>query len=244
MADSKSLAAEELKSLSIEDTTDLVLRRGKIAVGSTHERFRPLRDSTKKKYIEVAEEWLKNGGNATKAYLSVYPNSSEKAAQSNGCNVMGHPEIQGFLALCWKNVCKQENVGPEYVLRELFNHSRVNMVDYLPDPSSGLGVVEHLKSLPKNVQKRLRAIDLEESEVPGQYGTATKKNLKVKGVDSQRAIEVLAKALGVFAEAEQASQRFDHSDMIERGVARLHTLGTLDTTKLYDEEGKLIEEGT
>jgi hypothetical protein len=241
--ETQELLTKERKESAVEDSTDLILRRGKVAVGETHDRYRPLKEKTKIKYIAVATEWLKNGGNATEAYLSVYPTVKRTTATSKGCDVMGHPEVQEFLAECWNRASKHENIGPEYVFRELISASKVNVVDYLPDPDSGMGIVEHLKALPKVVQRRLRSLDLSESETPGQHGTAIHKNLKVKGLDPQRAIEMLAKALGIFAEAEQkgSAGHFDHAEMIEKGVARLHALGTLDTAKLYDEEGHLLD---
>ena len=205
-------------------------------------RARRLQPATLDKYMKVATEWLRNGCNATKAYMSVYPKSNPQTAAKMGWAVLNHPKIQKFLEASWHKATEENQVDAEYIYSELLNASRANPTDYLPDAGSDIDPLEHIKALPENVQRRLRTVDLEESTIPGQHGTARRQRMRFKTVDPQRAVETLAKALGIFASAETQQHSINHADLIERGVARLHKLGTLDTTLLYDEDGNFLDD--
>ena len=158
---------------------------------------RKLQPPTFDKYMKVATEWLRNGCNATKAYMFVYPKSNPQTAAKMGWEVLNHPKIQKFLQASWNKATEKTEVDAEYIYRELLNASQSNPTDYLPDAGSDIDPLEHVKSLPEHVQRRLRAVDLEESTIPGQHGTARRQRMRVKTVDPQRAVETLAKALGI-----------------------------------------------
>lgn len=60
---------------------------------------RNIRDKTWEKYYAVADAWLTNGYDATKAYQSVYPNCKDrKTAMDAFCNIKKIPEIAEYIA--------------------------------------------------------------------------------------------------------------------------------------------------
>lgn len=67
-------------------------------------------------WIKFVDAYIENGGNATKAYMSAYPNCSKRAARSCGSDLLAKPDI--LLEL--DNRLKSQRVTDEFISAGLF----------------------------------------------------------------------------------------------------------------------------
>jgi hypothetical protein len=141
----------------------------------------------------------------------------------------------------------EAEIDSQFVVRELLNGSMANPVDYLPDGTADLSLsdwVSHLKSLPDNVQRRLRSIDIVAQDYTYEDGSVSQKTgVKLRTIDPQRSVEQLGKATGQLRDHVDVDVHFHHGETIMRAVARAKHMGQLDPGRIFDEHGNLIEDG-
>jgi len=210
-------------------------------------RVRKLMPETKTKYYKVATEYLKNGFNRTKAYASVYPDAKQRTCESMGSEVINHPEVQSFLSDVFGRMTTEAELDAQYVVKELLNGAMTNAVDYLPDDTADLSLsdyVSHLKSLPANVQRRLRSVDIVSQDYTNDDGSVSHKTgIKFRTIDPQRSVEQLGKATGILRDQVDITHHFNPGDTIMKAVARAKHMGKIEPGRIFDEKGNIIEEG-
>jgi len=191
-------------------------------------RYRKLHADTLAKYQAVAAEYLKNGFNKTKAYAAIYPDASPATAATEGKRVLDHPQIEAFLRTVWERVSDRAEVSASYVLGQWLNQSEANVADYLESDGRGGMQVRDITQLPRDVQKRLRSIDVSTNERVQEDGTTiTSSSIKMRTVDAQRAQENLAKVLGILRDQQDINVTVNTGQAIADAFTRLKTVGKL-----------------
>jgi len=204
-----------------------------------------LTDETRAKYFRVATEFLRNGFNRTRAYMSVYPDSKKSSAATSVKRVLDHVEVQAFLKSVWDRMTEQADLDSQYIMRELLNASLANPVDYIPPDTTDLAQsLDHIRSLPNHVQRRLRQIKVKHRTYTYEDGsTSDSSEIDFKVIDAQAAIRDLAKIQGILTDHVEIGIHMTASDTIIKAMARAKKLGNLDPARIFDEHGQLIEEG-
>ena len=72
-----------------------------------------MEELTNKKHQRFIEEYLINGRNGTKAYMSVYPDSKEESASVNATRLLGNVKIRLYLDAQEKKITEKFQITRE-----------------------------------------------------------------------------------------------------------------------------------
>lgn len=82
--------------------------------------------------IRFCEEYVQNGGNATRAYLAAYPRvTKDVTAKADGYNLLRDPSIQEHIAYLQEDLRRHSEVTRQEVLQFVTSAMRVDIRDYL-----------------------------------------------------------------------------------------------------------------
>jgi len=190
---------------------------------------RQLRPDTLAKYTEVAQHYLSNGHNAAEAYATVYPKASRATCYTEAWRVLRHPQISQFLDSIHKKVSRRADsakIAAEAIMRDWYNHAQANVVDYFESDDNGQLMITDVTKLPVEVQRRLRSVDLTVKEIVTDSGDTIRTTvIKLKTVDPQKALDSLAKSIGLLNDTSDVNVIVNTADAMERAVQRRKTMG-------------------
>jgi hypothetical protein len=144
------------------------------------EKKRPAREETKQRWFSLAEEWLHNGNQGTKAYQKIYPKAGLSTAQQNSFKILHEPIVQEYIRE------RKIEIAKEAELRH--GVTRLTIID------------DQLKK-----KKALEKVfDLAQKEVLSEKEEALLKRMSnvIRTADVNKADEILIKLLGLY-EAEK-----------------------------------------
>jgi phage terminase small subunit len=148
-----------------------------------------------------ALEYMRNGRNATKAYLKTFPNSTYGAAAVSAHDLLKKPNISEFIKnyydALWKK--KEDEVGKTFEnLLRLANADISNVVEYEDDEMKIKNFSEIDTSIVQSVNH---------TEHPTKYGTAINKSVKL--FDKTKALSDLLKVLNMIQEKMAVTVNYD-----------------------------------
>jgi len=96
----------------------------------------------KLQWINFIKEYIKNGGNATEAYMVAYPKANRETARRNGSKLLTQTDIIGEIS----NHYDQESATESWVI----SSARKYVVNGLKDPKWAYAGVKALEMIAKN----------------------------------------------------------------------------------------------
>ena len=166
-----------------------------------------------------AKELIKNSMNATKAYQAVSPNVTAKTAATEGSRLLREPETIEILQPMLEQLFTNAGIDATYVFRRWVEMSQATPLDYFTINDDGQPVLD-MSDLTTAQRANLKEIKITDTK----FG----RNITIKVYDAQRAVESIAKHLGLLLEkmADEDLERI--GDIIERGVKRIKATKDLD----------------
>ena len=173
-------------------------------------------------------ELIKAGMDATIAYKAVSPRVTHATARNNGSRMLAEAGTVKILQPMLARLFSKAGIDANYVFRRWAEMSEASPLDYFEVTDSGdLGSLR-LNDLTPAQRCNLQSIKVTEymSE-----GVVTSRTTQVKVLNQQRAIEMIAKHLGLLVGrlAQEDVERI--GDVIERGISRIKKSRDLDGWK-------------
>lgn len=81
------------------------------------------------RHQQFCDEYLNNGLNATKAYLSVYKTVTEETAKVNGCKLLTKTNIKEYIDIKREETSKTLNITKESLIQDLIDIKNANKID-------------------------------------------------------------------------------------------------------------------
>lgn len=212
----------------------------------------PLKKITKN-HVNFVGEYIKNGWNATAAYMHAFPDCSENTARNRGPALANDPLILEEIQRQWKPMLQDVDADIGYLSRKIYNYTRVNMADYFTqvtieeplkteeghvmyddDGNPKIAevkqrlVLKDLHELPLWMQENIKEIEV----IPTEYGD----HIKVKLVDSFKATMELAKHLGVFKSLDEDGDLNKLKDQLVQGALRAQEAARMRREGAFDGE--------
>ncbi len=184
------------------------------------------------------KELIKSGMDATAAYKAVSPSVSNATARNNGSRMLAEAGTVKILQPMLARLFSKAGIDADYVFRRWAEMAEASPLDYFEVTDSGdLGSLR-LNDLTPAQRCNLQSIKVTEymSE-----GVVTSRATQVKVLNQQRAIEMIAKHLGLLVDrmAQEDVERI--GDVIERGISRIKKSRDLDGWKDIVLNAEIIE---
>lgn len=205
----------------------------------------------KKKELKLSHklfvaEYIANGGNATKAYMDTYPDTSYSTCMSNGEMLLRNTDIKEEIDKRLYSHTRKVELSSEdarRVLKEIIDFDPIELVN------SDTGVPRELRDIPKPIRRALAGIDVVTSVIGDDE---TIKTYKFKFHNKLQATDQLHKLLGLYAEVQSihevqvraicdliwAAIRELAPELIPKIVAKFKELHSQVDPELLDPEGK------
>ena len=140
----------------------------------------------KLRHIEFATEYLANGGDATAAYLAVYPNASRRSAYSLGAKLLQHADVVGLIDGAETQAMNKLEITAERIIRELACMAFVDAAELYDEH----GNLRRLSEIPEEARRAIVSID-----PPTEHSGP-----KAKTEGKRGALQLLGQTLALFAE--------------------------------------------
>lgn len=206
----------------------------------------PKRKDLKLSHKLFVAEYIANGGNATKAYMDTYPDTSYISAMDSSKELLRIPLIKEEIDKRLFSHSKKVDLTSEdakRVLKEIIDFDPIELVN------SDTGVPRELRDIPKPIRRALAGIDVVTSVIGDDE---TIKTYKFKFHNKLQATDQLHKLLGLYAEVQSihevqiraicdliwAAIRELAPELIPRIVAKFRELHSQVDPELLDAEGK------
>ena len=154
----------------------------------------PIKQEINDNHAKFINEYLNNGHNQVKAYISVYKNDSYAAANLQAIALMKRPEVQTYLSKRQNEIKERANIKSLDILHKLQTWLTC-------DPTDFIGLTpENIKELPVEVRQCIQDIEHTKREYTDRQGNqVTDHKIKVKLVDKTKAADMISKHIGLYA---------------------------------------------
>ena len=165
------------------------------------------------------QELIKHGMNASAAYQAVSPHCNANTAKVEGHRLLTDPNVIKILQPMLDRLFTETGIEATYVFRRWVEMSQATPLDYFTINNDGHPVLD-MSDLTPAQRANLKEIKITDTK----FG----RNITIKVYDAQRAVESIAKHLGLLLEkmADEDLERI--GDIIERGVKRIKATKDLD----------------
>jgi hypothetical protein len=193
------------------------------------------------------KELIKNSMNATSAYKAVSPKVTMKTAAANGHKMLRETETINLLTPMLQELFIDAGIEANYVFKRWVEMSQASPLDYFEiDPDGRLGQM-NLNGITEAQRLNLTSIKVDRSMVEktdddgNVTHTLVHEKIDLKVADQQKAVDTIAKHLGLLIDkmAEEDVERL--GDLIEKGVGRIRASKDLEGWRSIFPEGHLIE---
>jgi phage terminase small subunit len=181
-----------------------------------------------------AQELIIHSMNATDAYMALCPTVKRTTAAANGSRLLREAETLEFLKPMLEKLFVKAGVEAEYVLSRFLEMAQATPLDYFEiDEAGGLGRL-NLNGLTDSQRLNLKEIKVERTAVEKESPDGSivfqvvNEKINIKVHDAQKALEILARHLGLLVERLAEEDISKIGDIIERGVKRIKQSKNLD----------------
>jgi len=182
--------------------------------------------------VRFCQELIRAGLNAKAAYLKVHPEVTPRTAEVNGHRMLRNAEVQAVLLPMLEKLFIDAGIEADYVFKRWVEMSQASPLDYFKIAKDGkLGELD-LSNLTEAQRLNLKAIKVTQTK----FG----ETITVTVCDQARAVNMIAKHLGLLTEKTDNKDVERIGDIIEKGVARIKATKDLDGWKDMIIDGKLI----
>lgn len=134
-------------------------------------------------------EYMRNGRNATKAYMSVYPESDNESSQRSGNRLLRNAEVGERLKELGEDVATALGIDRTTIAEELLNIAQSSQDDI----RDNWGQLKNWEDVPDNVKKTIAYVQADRRI---QASGDIDERIKIAQYDKLKAIEQLTKMLG------------------------------------------------
>ena len=194
---------------------------------------------------QFAHALIEHSMNPTAAYRSLKPHVANTTANTEGRKHLRKPSVIAILTPLIQKLFTEAGITSEWVMRRWVEMSIASPLDYFEvEPNGQLGQL-NLNGITDAQRINLKEIKVERTmiEKTDPEGEVThaivseKINLKV--ADQQKAVDTIAKHLGLLMDRLADEDVDKIGDLIEQGVARIRASKDLDGWKSITFEGEL-----
>ncbi len=171
---------------------------------------------------QFCRELIKAGMDATVAYKAVSPRVTHATARANGSRLLADANTTKILQPMLARLFSKAGIEADYVFRRWCEMAEASPLDYFTIDDLGTPRLD-MSDLTPAQRTNLKEVTI----TPTQHGD----KITVKVVNQQRAIEMIAKHLGLLVDrlADEDVERI--GDVIERGISRIKKSRDLDGWK-------------
>jgi len=168
----------------------------------------------------AVHEYFMNGFNQGKALIAA--GYSEATARTRPQSVFDRPSVREEIRRRQANMAKKFEVDHEWVLKQLVDVAGAKLTDILVVQEDGSAIVD-LNLLTPEMSTALAEFTVEEyNEGRGAEARAVKK-IRVKPADKLRALEMIARHLGMFNDKLELSGEMSLVERLQKGRQRART---------------------
>ena len=168
-------------------------------------------------------EYIKHGLNGAAAYKATHPKASTKTASVEASKYLAKPSVQKILQPMLRELFAKAKLDADFVVRRWLSLANASPLDYFKITKDGkLGDLD-LSNLTEDQRLNLKEIKVQRTK----FG----QNITIKVYDAQRAVESIAKHLGLLVEKLPEADVERIGDLIEKGVNRIRKTRDLDGWK-------------
>jgi phage terminase small subunit len=150
------------------------------------------------------EEYLQNGFNATKAYMSVYPNAAYDSARTNAAKLLANTNIRTEIDLRCNELLKDKAELTIKTIEELKRLAFADIKEFLDYDNDNLTFKPSNEIDTRPIESvEITRLKAETDKITG-LNTMTEK-MKLKLYNKKDALETLCKYLGLFKEQIEIS---------------------------------------
>lgn len=190
-----------------------------------------------------AHRYVQYHCNATVAYLSIKPDVKENTAGTEGWKLLRTPEVQDVLWPLLEGVLEKESAQSEWVIRRWLEQAEASPLDYFSiTETGGLGGLD-LTNISMAQRRNLKSIKYKRSTRTDDNGETVTEDWTVTVVDQQKAVELMAKMLGMLQTTIDPETEDRIGDLLERGVKRIQKKMDTEAWKDMAIEGQFSEVG-
>lgn len=143
--------------------------------------------------LKIMDQYFINGGNRTKAVLSVFPTMGENAAAIMGSQILKKQRNKEYIRLRQIEVQEAAAITPYDIAKELKSLAFSNLVDFLGKSE------EEIKQLPKQTQRALAKVTIKTRTFTDTKGNVTEETTHIYQLkNSLDAMEKLARHIGFY----------------------------------------------
>jgi len=180
------------------------------------------------------KELIKNSMNASAAYKAVGPKVTAGTAKVEGHRLLTDPNVIKILTPMLEKLFIDAGIEADYVFKRWVEMSQASPLDYFEITKDGkLGDLD-LSNLTEAQRLNLKAIKV----TPTKFGD----RVTIEVYDAQKAVDMIAKHLGLLAEKLPKEDDRRIGDLIEQGVARIRATKDLDGWKDIIIDSEIIAE--
>lgn len=191
--------------------------------GQSTKKCSDQRDKATDNYELFSHAYIRHGCNATGAYKELHPECNPGTAATSGWRLLRNVDVQRILFPLLEELMKKNTVDTEFVLRRWLEQANGSALDYFRVEEDGrLGALD-LASITTAQRRNLKSIKISDTK----YG----QSISITVSDQQRAIEMFAKYLQMFAEKDSPEDSRKIGDLIEAGVRRIRACKDINAWK-------------
>lgn len=209
---------------------------------------RPAKKKTKKKAVRqpkvdpelFAHRYVMYHCNGTAAYMSIRPDVKPEAAAACASRLLKTVKVQNVLWPLLEGLLEKESAQSDWVIKRWLEQAEASPLDYFSiTPDGGLGGLD-LTNLSQAQRRNLKSIrynrTVTTTTTDHSVNETVHETWHVTVVDQQKAVELLAKMLGML-QPKMDSEDVDRiGDLLERGVKRIQQSKDLDGWRTIDGE--------
>ena len=166
-----------------------------------------IKDSTYKKYCLVIDEWFVNGFNGTKAYQSVYTESSSDSARTEFPKILAIPRVSEYKKKKQEEATEMLGTSHLEILNELKNWIYADITETI-----GLSASE-VKKLPIEVRRLISSYKHTKKSIGENI---TEEIIELKFISKEKALEIITKHIGFFEKHNEQKTGIVLSDQERR----------------------------
>ena len=151
------------------------------------------------RHIQFAEEYLRNGGDASKAYRDIY-GCATQSSYTLGPKLLDHPDIQHLLREGKRKAMKNLEITAERVIQELACIAFFDVEDIYDDQ----GNMRPLSEIPEEARRAIVSID-----PVGEFA----KRAKIEG--KRGALHLLGQTMALFIEKKLVEGEHTHRVQVD-----------------------------
>jgi phage terminase small subunit len=167
-----------------------------------------MQESTFLKYKLVIDEWFVNQFNGTKAYQSVYTDSSDETAANRFSDLVRIGEIEQYIKTKYESSQIALRTSHEAILNELYNWAYSDITETI------MLAPEEVKSLPIEIRRLITKFKTTSKSYMVDDETFTETVVELWFVSKEKAMEMIQKHTG-FYEKDNSQKSDTHHHVIE-----------------------------